>query len=356
MRDKEFSNVRISGIATAVPDHYVRTVEYEERFGTEAVSKFQNATGIEGRYFSEGRQTASDLCYAAASRLMEKKGITGDGIDAVILVTQSPDYCRPSTAFVLHKRLNLRQDCLVYDINLGCTAFVEGLYTCAALVESGAAERVLLLIGDANMLWEADPDDTSFSMMFGDAGGAIMLEHGKGSIRSMIRADGGGYQTILTPLPGSRFPGIIRSDNPLLAKKMDGDDVFVFTITKVPKLFKEFFSTYSCSVDDFDCIVLHQANLMILNHIKKKLKIPDEKMPVSLGKYGNTDGVSIPVTIVDYCERLSEQKKLRLICSGFGIGLAWGVVSFEIDSADVLPMIVTNECFEEGFLNIQDGD
>ncbi len=355
MQNKEFSNIRISAIAAAVPDNYVRTVDYCERFGQETVSKFQKATGIDGRYISDGTQTASDLCYSAAQAVMKKKGLSGDDIDALVFVTQSPDYCRPSTAFVLHKRLKLRQDCIAFDVNLGCTAFVEGMYVCAALVESGAAQRALLLIGDANLTWEADPDDTSFNMMFGDAGAAVLLERGDGTIRSMIRSDGGGYQTILTPLPGSRFPGIIKSDDKRLAKKMDGDDVFLFTITKVPKLFKEFFSTYGCTVDDFDCVLLHQANLMIINQIKKKLKIKEEKCPVSIRKYGNTDGVSIPVTLVDYCEKLDSPRKLNLISSGFGIGLSWGVVSFEIDSEDVLPMIVTRDYFEEGFLR-QDGE
>lgn len=348
MQGKEFSGVKISGIACAVPDNKVYTDDYCDRFGSDAVSRFKNATGINGRYVSVGSQTASDLCYTAAKALMEKKGLTGEDFDALIFLTQSPDYCRPATSFVLHKRLNLRKDCLAFDVNLGCTAFIKGVYTAAALLESGAAERVLLLMGDANMLAEADENDTSFNMMFGDAGAAVILERGEGTIKSMIRSDGEGYKTMITPLPGYRFPGVYKSDDPALAKKMDGDDVFLFTITKVPKLFKEFYKFFNCSADDFDYVILHQANMMIINHIAKKLKLPLEKVPVSLGEYGNTDGASIPVSVVDVCKNMTENKKLRIISSGFGIGLSWGIIAFEIDSGDVLPMIFTNDYYEEG--------
>ena len=167
----------------------------------------------------------------------------------------------------------------------------------------------------------------------------------------MIRSDGEGFNTLITPIPGSRFPGVypgMETNELKIEKKMDGNDVFLFTITKVPKLFKEFFVAFGTSVDNYDYVMLHQANLMIINQIAKKIKAPAEKVPVSLTNYGNTDGASIPVGIVDLCEKLNEKKKLSLITSGFGIGLSWGVVSFDIDTDDVLPMIFTDDYFREG--------
>lgn len=219
----------------------------------------------------------------------------------------------------------------------------------AGMVESGTIDRALLLVGDADTNHQVT-DDTSFTMMFGDAGSATLLERGEGTVRGMIRSDGEGFNTLITPIPGARFPGVYpgMEDALNIAKKMDGDDVFLFAITKVPKLFKEFFSTFGTSVDDYDYVMLHQANLMIINQIAKKLKVPAEKVPVSLTEYGNTDGASVPVGIVDLCEKLHEPKKLNLITSGFGIGLSWGVVSFEMDTADVLPMIFTEDYFREG--------
>lgn len=350
MLGKEFHNVRVSGLACAVPNNKVSTDSYAYHFGEEAVDKFKKATGIEARYLSDGRQTASDLCYVAAKELMEKKGLTGDDIDALIFITQSADYKMPSTAYALHKRLKIKQDCLVFDVNLGCSGFVSGVYTLAGLVESGTVNRALLLVGDSETNHQVT-DDTSFTMMFGDAGSSALLERGEGIIRGMIRSDGEGFNTLITPIPGSRFPGVypgMETNELKIEKKMDGNDTFLFTITKVPKLFKEFFAAFGTSVDEYDYVMLHQANLMIINQIAKKLKAPAEKVPVSLMEYGNTDGASVPVGIVDLCEKLNEKKKLSLITSGFGIGLSWGVVSFDIDTDDVLPMIFTDDYFREG--------
>lgn len=350
MLAKEFHSVRITGLACAVPNNKVRTDSYAYHFGEEAVAKFKKATGIEARFLSDGRQSASDLCYVAARKLMEKKGLTEDDIDALIFITQTPDYKIPSSAFVLHKRLNIKKDCIVFDVNLGCSGYVNGIYIVAGLIESGTINRALLLVGDADTNHQIT-DDTSFTMMFGDAGSATLLERGEGNIRGLIRSDGDGFNTLITPIPGARFPGVypgMEADDLKIAKKMDGDDVFLFAITKVPKLFKEFFATFGTSVDDYDYVILHQANLMIINQIAKKLKAPADKVPVSLTEYGNTDGASVPVGIVDLCEKLHENKKLNLIVSGFGIGLSWGVVSFEMNTSDVLPMIFTDDYFREG--------
>lgn len=346
MQSKEFHGIKISGLACAVPSHKVLTDSYKDRFGETVVERFKKATGIEGRYISDGTQTTSDLSFVAAEALMKKKGLTGEDFDAVILITQTGDYKIPSTAYVLHKRLGIKQDCLVFDINLGCSGFVNGIYLVSGLIESGTIDRALLLVGDSDTDHKIT-DDTSFTMMFGDASSATIIERGEGVIRGMIRSDGNGFNTLITPVPGSRFPGVYTSEEGP-KKRMDGDDVFLFTITKVPKLLKEFYAVFNCDEKDFDYYVLHQANLMIINQIAKKLKVPSEKVPVSLGKYGNTDGASIPVGIVDLCEHLEEKNKLKLITSGFGIGLSWGVVSFELDTDDVLPMIITDEYYIEG--------
>lgn len=347
MHGKEFNNVKIVGMACAVPNHKVLTDAYREHFGDAVVDRFIDATGIKGRYISDGTQTASDLSFVAAEELMQKKGLSGNDFDAVILITQTGDYKIPATSFVLHKRLGIKQDCLVFDINLGCSGFVNGVYIIAGLIESGTIDRALLLVGDSDTSHQLT-NDTSFSMMFGDASSATIIERGEGNIRGMIRSDGEGYGTLITPIPGSRFPDVFPSDDALLVKKMDGDDVFLFTITKVPRLFKEFYKDFGCEEKDFDYFILHQANRMIINQISKKLKLPVEKVPISLEKYGNTDGASIPVGIVDLCEGFETNRKLNLITSGFGIGLSWGIISFEIDSGDVLPMIITDDFFEEG--------
>ncbi len=346
MQSKEFKNIKISGLACAVPVKEVETDSFIEYFGADTVGRFKKATGIKARHLSDGSQTASDLCYVAAKALMEKNSLTGEDIDGVIMVTQTPDYKMPSTAYVLHKRLNIKHDCLVFDVNLGCSGFVNGIYILAGLIESGTIDRALLLVGDVNTNHQVS-GDTSFTMMFGDAGSACIMERGEEIVRGMIRSDGKGFHTLITPIPGARFPRAISQEGSV-ESKMDGDDVFLFTITKVPKLFKEFYKEFSCNEEDFDYYMLHQANLMIINQIAKKLKLDSQKIPVSLERYGNTDGASIPVGIVDLCERIKENRTLSFITSGFGIGLSWGIVSFQLDTRNVLPMIFTEEYYEEG--------
>lgn len=347
MLSKEFQGIKISGLACAVPNHRVTTDSYTEHFGKAIVDRFKKATGINARYLSDGTQTTSDLCYVAAEALMKEKNLTGDDIDALILITQTGDYKIPSTSYVLHKRLNIKKDCLVFDINLGCSGFVNGLYVVAGLIESGTINRALLLVGDSDTNHQVT-DDTSFTMMFGDAGSATIIERGEGTVCGMIRSDGEGFSTLITPVPGSRFPGVFDGSEAGLKKKMEGDEVFLFTITKVPRLFKDFYKTFNCDCDSFDYIMLHQANLMIINQITKRLKVSGDKVPVSLTEYGNTDGASVPVGIVDLCEKSELPERLNLITAGFGIGLSWGIVSFQIDRKDVLPMIFTDDYYKEG--------
>lgn len=350
MANHIFEDVIVTGLACALPKKKIDTDEYIKYFGKDIVEQFKKTTGIKSRYISNGKQTASDLCYIAAKELLQKKNLTGDDIDALIFITQFPDYKAPSTSFVLHKRLGIKKECITFDINLGCSGFVNGMYMISGLIQSGAITRALLLIGDAELNHPLYKDH-SFSMMFGDAGSACIIEKGKGQVSGIIKADGNGYNVMITPYPGARFPNkYVNGSKDGLVKKMAGDDTFLFTITEVPKLFKEYFELNRCSWNDFDYCILHQANLFILNHIAKRIKLPKEKMPISIDKYGNTDGASIPLGIVDLCEnKIQKDEKLKLIVCGYGVGLSWGIVSFEINTQDVLPLIFADEYFEEGF-------
>ncbi len=346
MLSKKFENVVFSGISCAVPSSKKSASEYVDVFGEKTVARFVEATGIEQRHVASIDQTASDLCFVAANELLQKKNIDKDEIDACIFITQFPDYKIPSTSYVLQYRLGLKKDCLVFDVNLGCAAFVNGIYFLAGLIESGTVKKALLLIGDVDHEYH-NAEDISFSMMFGDAGAACLLERGNGTIRGMIRSDGEGFRTILTPMPGARFPKGTNG-KPLL-KSMNGEDTFLFTITQVPKLIKEYIKEFQIDESEIDYYVLHQANKMILQKIAKKLKVEEEKVPLSLMEYGNTDGASIPLTIAKtLIDRKSNKQKFNLITSGFGVGLSWGVVGFEIDSKNILPILETDEFWLEG--------
>ncbi len=346
-----FENVKVTGLACAVPAREERFEDFTERFGDD-LKKFMATTGVQGRRLAVPEQTTGDLCYEAASRLLAHKGYGRETIDGVLLVTQTPDYDRPSTAFILHKRLGLGQNCVAMDINHGCTGFLHGLFTAAAMVRSGALKRVLLCCGEANDPMNTKHDSTG-DLLFGDAGAAVLVETGEDTVHALMKADGEGYQAIIAPgIHGRVQPDgdCIRYEQ--IRQRMDGGAVFEFAITRVPRAFREFFDTFGTGIEAYDYCVLHQANLFINKHIAKKIRLPLEKMPISIDRYGNTSSATIPLTIADLCQREEVPDHIHFIASGFGIGLSWGVADFILNRRDILPIIETDAYFREAYTGV----
>lgn len=351
-----FTNVKISGVACAVPERVIKASEHIEEFGSDVVEKFVKMVGVKERHVSDSNQTSSDLCFVAAKNLMQSLNWEPSSIDALIFVTQTPDYLSPSTACVLHKRLGISENCVAFDINLGCSGYVYGLFTVGSIMQSPAINRVLLLVGETSEF--ISTKDKAMAMMFGDAGSATALEKTVDSkINYLLKTDGNRYDTLIVPAgrrrnpvgdskPKQRDDGSITSDFNIW---MNGQDVFNFTMSDVPKAFKEFYDCFGVTADDFDFFIPHQANLFIQRHLAKKIKVPLEKMPVSIDRYGNTSNCSIPITLIDMCTNNKVGDRLKLLVSGFGVGLSWGVVSFEVDSCSCLPMIQTNDYYLDAF-------
>lgn len=346
-----FKNVSISGIACAVPKH-IDTVESNMKlFGSDdGAKKFIDTTGIRERHYVENNQTCSDLCFVAAENLISHKGYPKDSFDGIIFVSQTSDYLAPATAYVLHKRMGMSKDCMAFDVNLGCSGFVYGVFLAASMICAGALNRVLLCCGEAHNCFFPQ-DEKATSMLFGDAGSAVILERGDDVIHAVLKANGEGYRALSTPGVTSRVKVDLNHINyDQIKQSMDGSAVFEFSILEVPRLFGEFFKRYGGTLEDYDACVLHQANLFMLRHIAKKIKLPLEKMPISIDRYGNTSSASIPLTIADLCENEKTGDRLHLIASGFGIGLSWGVIDFHISKESVLPIVETDDYYKEAYL------
>lgn len=347
--------IKIAGITAVVPDNQVPVESFIERFGETAVQKFTEGTGIHFIYNALPDQTASDLAFAAAEELVVKESVDKDKIGVMVFVTQSPDYRRPSSACVLQKRIGLPVDCACVEVELGCSGFVYGLQTAMSMMATCDTEYGLVLIGEtASKL--VDPMDKSIVMMYGDAGAAVLLKkEGDEEITTLLKSDGGRYKAIVLPAGGFRdmnpgherfmcSDGIERS---LYDIFMDGASVFSFSITDVPQTIKEYYEKTGTVADDYDVIVLHQANQYILKQVIKRIKAPKDKVPISIDRYGNTGGISIPLTL---CDKYGIEKAgtVKALMSGFGIGLSWGVISAMIDTAKVYPIIKTKHCYTEG--------
>ena len=354
-----FENIKIAGIACTVPKNSVKVESYNDLFGEEEVNKFKLMTGvIESRRTSK-YQTASDLGYSAANTLLNNKNIDRNEIGAVVFGSHSPDYRRPATALILHKRLGLSTEVAAFDISLGCSSLVYGIQVVASMMNNSDIKIALLIVGDTASK-SVYPTDRSSVMIFGEAGAAILLEKENKSkpITALLRSDGSGYRYMIIPAGGYR--NLDANHDVVLCKDgnertlynsfMQGTSVFTFTISDVPKTIRDFWNLTNTKVEDYDCYAFHQANLYILKQIAKKLKIPMEKIPLTLGKYGNTSGTSAALSICDAYGSICQQEVKTLIC-GFGIGLSWGVASVELNADDILPIFEDDSIFEEGIIN-----
>lgn len=360
----KFKNIKISAVSAAVPTKVVKVDDFAEQFGADYVKAFQESTGIREFRKTSKHQTASDLCFAAAENIFKNKDVNREEIGALIFVAHSTDYRRPATACVLHKRLKLDKDCAAFDISLGCSAFVYGLQSICSLMQNSDIKKALLLVGET-LTKMTNPKDKSVCMLFGDAGSAVLLEKDDDvcdEIQGILKSDGNGYQAIIAPAGGYRNIDATREDfkwddgnvRNLYNTIMQGENVFSFTISAVPKTIKEFLAKTETTVDDYDCLAFHQANQFITKMLAKKLKTDISKLPLCLDRYGNPSAPAIPLVMCDTYGADESNTRLRFLMCGFGVGLSWGVCSATIDTADIYPIIESDEIFEEGIINSPD--
>lgn len=351
----KFENIQIAGIAASVSGNWDSLKELSEE-KPEIIEKFIRKTGVEGRYSASQRQTTSDFCYAAAKELLKKQNIDKGAVGVLVFISQTPDYRIPATACVLQYRLGLSENLIAFDVNLGCSGYVNGLNIVASIMNTSEAEYGLLLAGDTSAREFSEKTKTkmshSASMLFGDSGTATLLKKTKtDSLEVALNTAGDGYKAIFAPFGYWRNPdapeGVGNNSS------MDDIAVFNFATDKVPVQINDYMSKAGTTSADYDCLVLHQANLMIMKRIAKKTNFPPEKMLLSMNKFGNTSSASIPVTLVNEYGDISESRIINALCSGFGVGLSWGTVGLKLNTSDILPLIHTDEYFIDGY-NLND--
>lgn len=340
-------NVKISAVCCAVPKDKLTAEDFYEYLDKDSVDRFVKDAGVKQKFYSKNRKTiTSDLCFVSAEEIFKKKNIDRNTIDAVIFVTQTPDFIIPATAITLQYRLGLSEECIAYDINLGCSAYVFGLHIAAMKLQSGYLKRVLLLVGDT-----LDPVGIKphlNDLLFGDCGSATLIEYEEGAkgFRFDLQTIGSGFKA-LGSTQGLRYAYVgYPTFDPAI--HMDGLAVFTFSITKVPKLFKSFLEAFDMSIDTYDTVLLHQANKSMLDVITKKIKAEKSKVPLSLDRYANTSSATIPNVMCDYYGDNNEDKEIPIIMSGFGIGLSLGVADAYINPKDIFPIISTDITWDEG--------
>lgn len=338
----KFNNSRIVGIAAGVPAHVEPTVSTTDKYAAE---EYMETTGILEKRFSNDF-TTSDLALPATERLIADLKWDKNEIDGLIFVSQTPDYILPATACVLHGKLGLKKSCLALDISLGCSGWVYGLSTALGLMETGGVRKMLLIAGDARKHALEEPDQ-----LFGYAGTVTALEYDPDKatpIMIELGSDGTGYDAIIRPGGGTRnrfTEDSLRLEEcedgrsrHALQTRMKGMDVFAFGITTAPKSIKQLAKAFGFDYQDYDFFCFHQANRMMNETIRKKLKLEPEKVPYSMTHFGNTSSASIPLTIVTQLAGKTDGLKKFIGCA-FGVGLSWGSVAFECENLHISKLV-----------------
>ena len=344
-----YEDVKIAAVAASVPEEIIDVAARLEAAGEDPkfIKSFIRNTGIKEKRKCGVEQTASDFSYSAAKQIMDAGYYKPEEIGVLINLTQTPDYRTPSTAMTLQKRLGLSKDCIAFDINLGCSGFVYGVSLVASILKTSSAKKGIVTIGDTLARGRKHlklKRSSNTGLLFGDASAAVLVEKDADrGFSSALMSDGNGYKALSSPYNAWKHP--------IGPESIPGDDigVFNFTISEVPEILKDYMETTGTTIDDYDALVLHQANMMILKNIAKRVGMPMEKIPVCLDRYGNTSGCSVPLAIVDKYGNSGEDKEVNLLTSSFGIGLSWGVIGFRINVKDILPITEGKDVFEDGF-------
>ncbi len=330
----KFNGVGIKALAGAVPKNIVKNLEYTDFFNEHDVQDIVEKTGIIERRFAPEGMCASDLCFAAAEKLISENQTDRSEIDLLIFISQTADYRMPATSILLQNRLGLSKSTMAFDINLGCSAFVYGLSVVYSLMERSGFRKALILDGETRSR-VYHPKDRKTAFLFGDGGVAALIERDEkfGESFFSLGSDGSKSNLISLKAGGYRHPSSMDTLKERVIDKygnistdehgrMDGGEVFNFVLKEIPNHVKGLFSAANYSQDNIDYFVFHQANLFMNGYLQKKFKIEDSKFPMSISRFGNTSSVSIPLTIVSELKDKLAGEKQMLLC-GFGVGMSW---------------------------------
>lgn len=338
----KYEGVGITALAAAVPRTVIKNYEYTRYFPVDQVKEVVDKVGIYERRFADENTCSSDLCYAAAEKLITDNNINRSEIDLLIFISQTPDYRMPATSVILQDRLRLSNSTIAFDLNLGCSAFMYGMSVVYGLMQQKGLRKALILDGETRSKVYS-PKDRRTAFLFGDGGVAALVERnncfGKsyfslnsdGSREGLIKVDAGGYRKMssLETVKERVIDeyGNIRSEE---QGYMHGGDVFNFVIREIPKDIKALLAYAEVDKDEFDYMVFHQANNFINSYLAKKLKLDTAKIPSTIAKYGNTSSVSVPLTIVSELKEKLIGGNKKVLLSAFGVGMTWAtaIVNF----------------------------
>jgi len=341
MPDLSISGVALRGIAAAVPSGKEDNAELES-LSEKSKKEIIERVGIRYRHVADTETTASDLCLASTEKLLNELSWDSADVGMLVFVTQTPDHIVPGSATQLQHKLGLPQNAIALDINQGCAGYVYGMSVVSGMMKSFGIKKGLLLVGDT-ITKMISPTDNSIRPIFADAGSATAfeLDDAVSEMHFKLGSKGADFESIHVPHGGFRFPttddslkekeiseGIVRN---MCQLSMNGQAVFTFGLSTVAKEINKLLTEQGSSSEEFDFLVLHQANQFLNDAISRKVGFSKEKTPSSLLEFGNTSCATIPVTLVSQISDSLKGGKVNLLLSGFGVGLSWGNVILTTD-------------------------
>ena len=320
--------VFIRSIAYHLPERVVTNYDLVQLYPHWNAETLFRKTGIQQRHLVADGETSLDLAEVAASKLLAETGVRSADVDALLFCTQTADYFLPASACVLHDRLRLSQHCAAFDINLGCSGFPYGLWLARSLVESGSAKVVLLLNADT-LSRECQEGDQVTVPIFGDGAGATLICHSSESALAelgptLTGTDGRGWRHLKIEGGGSRCPSLPR------AIEMNGAEVFSFTLTAVEEAINQHLRSVGQTLEDVNCLLMHQANGFILETLRRRMNLPPTRCPIDIAETGNTASASLPVLFRRCLDRGELKRGDQVVLAGYGVGFSWGVTSLQM--------------------------
>lgn len=327
----------LADIAYYLPQQQLTNEELNKSFPEWSVHKIMDKVGIANRHIAAEDEFVSDLAVKAAEKLIGQSNIPKESIDYLLLCTQSPDYFLPTTACLVHERLQLRSTTGALDFNQGCSGFIYGLSLAKGLIASGEANNVLLITAETYSKF-LHPQDKSNRSIFGDAAAAALItntpKNGAAEIgKIVLGTNGKGSQNLIVKngaLKNKKNEDIALhedengqpyNDNYLF---MNGSEIFNFTIESVPALVQQTLEKNERKQEDIDLFIFHQANRFMLEYLRKKIKITPEKFFIWMEQCGNTVSSTIPIALKHAREEGSIATGHSVLLAGFGVGYSWG--------------------------------
>ncbi|RUT71919.1 ketoacyl-ACP synthase III [Flavobacterium cupreum] len=332
----------IKAISYYLPESVLTNDLINQEFPEWGIEKISAKTGINARHISAKDEFSSDMAVKAAEKLFAEHNIDKSEIDFLLFCTQSPDYFLPTTACIIQEKLGLETTIGALDFNLGCSGFVYGLSLAKGLIAGEMAKNVLLITSETYSKF-IHPKDKSNKTIFGDAAAATLISSEKGFCtlgNFVFGTDGKGAENLIVKQGGMRFPvsdknedivdefGNVRNDKNLF---MNGTEIFNFTGEFVPQLTEAILEKSNLAKEDIDLFVFHQANKYMLNHLRKKIKIPEEKFFIAMEECGNTVSSTIPIALYEAQKQGKVNNCKNVILAGFGVGYSWAACNLIVE-------------------------